>query len=236
MSQRAIFGPAGPDGSIGRGLSGTGFKIGPAVGRLDGGSRSYGQATTVDISAFRPDRFDLREFLKGDHAYQSMWSSDYRDDLWISLGERSMTADRCWLSQGGHSDYSGCVLNARCIRHRNGTGPPVIIVQGTKQAPYLAHSRNSWSRTLGPAGNTMKLHQPGVGCRVERDHCGRSRALSPVGRGLAAGSHIMHPLIRTHCGRMGVLKKSPIRINRLHPRWNWPMKRFLSLSSRPPIT
>ena len=79
--QRAILGPAGPDGFyLVCGLSGTGFKIGPAVGACMAELILDGQATTVDISAFRPDRFDQGEFLKGDHAYQSMWSRDYRDD------------------------------------------------------------------------------------------------------------------------------------------------------------
>jgi sarcosine oxidase subunit beta len=79
--QRAILGPAGPEGFyLVCGLSGTGFKIGPAVGACMAELILDGRATTVDISPFRLDRFDQGALLKGDHAYESMWSSDYKDD------------------------------------------------------------------------------------------------------------------------------------------------------------
>ena len=72
--QRAILGQAGPEGFyLACGFSGTGFKIAPAVGAcmaeliLDGESRS------VDISAFKLERFSQGKFLKGEYAYEDMW-------------------------------------------------------------------------------------------------------------------------------------------------------------------
>ena len=72
--QRAIIGQAGPDGFyLSCGFSGTGFKIAPAVGAcmseliLDGASR------TVDISAFRLQRFSEGKLLKGENAYGDFW-------------------------------------------------------------------------------------------------------------------------------------------------------------------
>ncbi|MCC7117441.1 MAG: FAD-binding oxidoreductase [Anaerolineales bacterium] len=72
--QRAIFGPAGPDGFyLACGLSGTGFKTSPIAGRamtewiLDGAPKS------VDISSFHFDRFASGKLLKGEHAYGNIW-------------------------------------------------------------------------------------------------------------------------------------------------------------------
>ncbi len=72
--QRAILGPAGPEGFwLDCGHSGTGFKIGPAVGlclsewMLDAAPR------TVDIRAFALDRFARREPLRGEHPYSDIW-------------------------------------------------------------------------------------------------------------------------------------------------------------------
>jgi sarcosine oxidase subunit beta len=80
--QRAILGPAGPEGFyLVCGFSGTGFKIGPAVGACMAELILEGQATTVDISPFGIERFEKGAMLKGDHAYNRMWSSDPRKGL-----------------------------------------------------------------------------------------------------------------------------------------------------------
>ncbi len=56
--QRAILGAAGPEGLyLVCGFSGTGFKIGPAVGACMAELIVDGAARTVDISPFRFERF-----------------------------------------------------------------------------------------------------------------------------------------------------------------------------------
>jgi sarcosine oxidase, subunit beta len=72
--QRAILGPAGPDGFyLDCGHSGTGFKTAPAVGLgmaeliLDGASSS------VDISSFAFDRFAAGRPLVGEHGEEVTW-------------------------------------------------------------------------------------------------------------------------------------------------------------------
>jgi sarcosine oxidase subunit beta len=72
--QRAILGHAGPDGFyLVCGFSGTGFKIGPAVGACMSELIIDGKATTVDISPFSLDRFVKGKLLKGEHGYDSIW-------------------------------------------------------------------------------------------------------------------------------------------------------------------
>jgi len=72
--QRAILGPAGPDGFyLDCGHSGTGFKTAPAVGLgmaeliLDGASRS------VDLAPFRFSRFAEGALLVGEHGEEQTW-------------------------------------------------------------------------------------------------------------------------------------------------------------------
>jgi sarcosine oxidase, subunit beta len=72
--QRAILGPAGPDGFyLDCGHSGSGFKTAPAIGEclaewiLDGRPRS------VDITPFSADRFAAGHLLVGEHPYESLW-------------------------------------------------------------------------------------------------------------------------------------------------------------------
>lgn len=72
--QRAILGPAGPEGFfLVCGFSGTGFKIAPAVGACVSELIVNGQSKTADISPFNPDRFSRGELLTGKHAYDSLW-------------------------------------------------------------------------------------------------------------------------------------------------------------------
>jgi sarcosine oxidase subunit beta len=72
--QRAILDQAGPDGFfVVCGFSGTGFKIGPAVGACMAERILDGRATTVDITPFRLSRFHEGKPLTGEHAYDSIW-------------------------------------------------------------------------------------------------------------------------------------------------------------------
>lgn len=72
--QRAILGAAGPEGFyLSCGFSGTGFKIGPAVGACLAELIVEGAAKTVDISPFSLERFASGSLLKGDHAYENVW-------------------------------------------------------------------------------------------------------------------------------------------------------------------
>jgi sarcosine oxidase subunit beta len=72
--QRAILGQAGPQGFyLACGFSGTGFKIGPAVGRCMAELIVGGQAHTVDISPFSPSRFSEGKLLQGENAYENIW-------------------------------------------------------------------------------------------------------------------------------------------------------------------
>ncbi len=72
--QRAIIGPAGPEGFwLNCGHSGTGFKIAPATGlsmaewMLDGAPR------TVDIRPFALSRFAEGRLLRAEHPYADIW-------------------------------------------------------------------------------------------------------------------------------------------------------------------
>lgn len=72
--QRAILGPAGPDGFfLACGFSGTGFKTAPAVGACLAELILEGRATTVDIAGYALDRFVEGRLLVGDHPYGRLW-------------------------------------------------------------------------------------------------------------------------------------------------------------------
>jgi len=72
--QRAILGPAGPDGFfLACGFSGTGFKTAPAVGLCLAELILDGRATTVDIAGYSLDRFAEGRLLVGEHPYGVLW-------------------------------------------------------------------------------------------------------------------------------------------------------------------
>jgi sarcosine oxidase subunit beta len=72
--QRAILGPAGPDGLVlACGFSGTGFKIAPAVGACLAEWICDGQPRTVDITPYRLERFATGQPLVGAHPYPAIW-------------------------------------------------------------------------------------------------------------------------------------------------------------------
>jgi sarcosine oxidase subunit beta len=72
--QRAILDQAGPEGFfVACGFSGTGFKIGPAVGACMAERILDGRAVTFDITPFRLSRFSEGKPLTGEHAYDSIW-------------------------------------------------------------------------------------------------------------------------------------------------------------------
>ena len=72
--QRAIMGAAGPAGFyLDCGFSGTGFKIGPAVGLCMSELIIDGRAQAVDIMPFDLSRFAEGKQLKGEHAYEDIW-------------------------------------------------------------------------------------------------------------------------------------------------------------------
>lgn len=72
--QRAILGPAGPDGFVLLcGFSGTGFKTAPAIGLAMSELILDGAACSVDIAPFSPGRFAAGRPLEGEHPYQALW-------------------------------------------------------------------------------------------------------------------------------------------------------------------
>ena len=72
--QRAIIGPAGPQGFyLVTGFSGTGFKLSPAIGLCVSELIVDGMAKTIDITSFDPTRFERGEYLKGEHDYGFIW-------------------------------------------------------------------------------------------------------------------------------------------------------------------
>jgi sarcosine oxidase, subunit beta len=72
--QRAILDQVGPEGFYAVcGFSGTGFKIGPAVGECMAQRIVDGRSQTVDITPFRLARFAEGKPLSGEHAYESIW-------------------------------------------------------------------------------------------------------------------------------------------------------------------
>ncbi len=72
--QRPIFGAAGPAGFyLACGLSGTGFKISPAVGASMSELILDGKSKTVDISSFRFERFAEGQLITGEFEYGHIW-------------------------------------------------------------------------------------------------------------------------------------------------------------------
>ncbi len=72
--QHAVIDQAGPDGFyLAVGFSGTGFKIGPAVGACMAELITEGQAKTVDITPFRLSRYAEGKPLTGEHPYADIW-------------------------------------------------------------------------------------------------------------------------------------------------------------------
>ncbi len=72
--QRAIIGPAGPQGFyLVTGFSGTGFKLSPAIGLCVSELILDGKSKTIDITGFDPTRFERGEYLKGEHDYGFIW-------------------------------------------------------------------------------------------------------------------------------------------------------------------
>jgi sarcosine oxidase subunit beta len=73
--QHPILGPSGPGGFyLACGFSGTGFKIGPAVGACLSEWIMEGRASTVDISVFSPDRFAQGRSVPSEHPYGPIWT------------------------------------------------------------------------------------------------------------------------------------------------------------------
>lgn len=72
--ERAILGPAGPDGfHLACGFSGTGFKTAPAVGAAMAELILDGRATSVDIGRYDLARFNEGRELVGEHPYGTFW-------------------------------------------------------------------------------------------------------------------------------------------------------------------
>ena len=72
--QHPILDKVGPEGFyVACGFSGTGFKIGPAVGACMSELILDGRAATVDISPFTLRRFAAGQPLRGEHAYEAIW-------------------------------------------------------------------------------------------------------------------------------------------------------------------
>lgn len=70
--QHPLLGAAGPDGFyLQCGFSGTGFKTAPAVGLCMSELILDGQAMTVDLSIYRPQRFAEGKPIAGEHPYSS---------------------------------------------------------------------------------------------------------------------------------------------------------------------
>ncbi|HKJ27511.1 MAG TPA: hypothetical protein VJ965_07730, partial [Anaerolineales bacterium] len=72
--QRPILGAAGPEGFFLQcGMSGTGFKIAPAVGACMAELIADGESKRMDISPFALQRFEDGNLLKGEHDYGAIW-------------------------------------------------------------------------------------------------------------------------------------------------------------------
>ena len=72
--QHPILGQAGPEGFyLQCGMSGTGFKLAPAIGLCMSELILDGKAKTVDISSLAPQRFAAGEHVAGEHPYASIW-------------------------------------------------------------------------------------------------------------------------------------------------------------------
>lgn len=74
VDQHPIIGLAGPDGLVLQcGMSGTGFKIAPAVGLAVAELVCDGASRSVDIAPFDAGRFARGEMLVADHPYGDLW-------------------------------------------------------------------------------------------------------------------------------------------------------------------
>ena len=72
--QRALLGPAGPDGfHLLCGFSGTGFKTAPAIGLGMAEWILDGAATSVDIAPFAYQRYLDSQPLVGEHGEEILW-------------------------------------------------------------------------------------------------------------------------------------------------------------------
>ncbi len=72
--QRAILGPAGPDGFfLDCGHSGSGFKTAPMIGQCLAEWILDGEPRTVDIRPFSNERFERGRPLTGEHPYPALW-------------------------------------------------------------------------------------------------------------------------------------------------------------------
>ncbi len=72
--EHPMLGAAGPDGFyVDCGHSGTGFKTAPAVGLCMTELILDGQAKTIDISIYSPQRFAQGRKVAGEHPYGSQW-------------------------------------------------------------------------------------------------------------------------------------------------------------------
>jgi sarcosine oxidase subunit beta len=72
--QRAILGPAGPQGLfLDCGHSGSGFKTAPVIGLCLAEWILDGEPRTVDIRPFQLERFADGRLLVGEHPYESLW-------------------------------------------------------------------------------------------------------------------------------------------------------------------
>ncbi len=72
--QRAILGPAGPEGFwLQCGFSGSGFKTAPAIGASLAEWILDGRPSMVDITPFGLERFAEGRLLVGEHPYESLW-------------------------------------------------------------------------------------------------------------------------------------------------------------------
>ena len=70
--QHPLIGRHGPEGLVLQcGMSGTGFKIAPAVGLCMSELILAGESKTVDISIYRPERFAEGKEITGN--YESIW-------------------------------------------------------------------------------------------------------------------------------------------------------------------
>jgi sarcosine oxidase subunit beta len=70
--QHPLLGQSGPEGFyLQCGMSGTGFKIAPAIGACMSELILDGEARTVDISIYRPQRFEEGDEIKGN--YVNVW-------------------------------------------------------------------------------------------------------------------------------------------------------------------
>jgi glycine/D-amino acid oxidase-like deaminating enzyme len=74
LDQHPLIGRYGPAGLVLQcGMSGTGFKIAPAVGLAVSELILDGRSHSVDIEPFDPARFEAGRSLRAEHAYGDLW-------------------------------------------------------------------------------------------------------------------------------------------------------------------